>query len=36
MPEATLPFWAWLIGQDWAAISGVRYEAQGDSWEVPA
>jgi NAD(P)-dependent dehydrogenase (short-subunit alcohol dehydrogenase family) len=36
MPEVTLPFWAWLIGQDWAAISGGRYEAQGDSWEVPA
>jgi NAD(P)-dependent dehydrogenase (short-subunit alcohol dehydrogenase family) len=34
LPEVTLPFWAWLLGQDHAAISGQRYEAQAEQWEV--
>jgi len=35
-PEVTLPFWAWLLGQDHAAISGRRFQAQAELWEVPA
>ena len=34
LPEVTLPFWAWLLGQEGAAVSGRRFEAQGKSWEV--
>jgi NAD(P)-dependent dehydrogenase (short-subunit alcohol dehydrogenase family) len=33
-PEATLPFWAWLLGQDPLAVSGQRFEAQSEHWEV--
>jgi NAD(P)-dependent dehydrogenase (short-subunit alcohol dehydrogenase family) len=36
LPEATLPFWAWLFGQDPAAISGQRFQAQSELWLVPA
>ena len=36
LPEATLPFWAWLLGQDRLAVSGQRYEAQGQRWELAA
>ena len=36
LPEITLPFWAWLIKQDPHAISGMRYQAQGSLWEIPA
>jgi short-subunit dehydrogenase len=36
LPEVTLPFWAWLINQDPPAISGMRYQAQGTLWEIPA
>lgn len=35
LPEATLPFWAWLLGQDRLAVSGARFLAQGERWEVP-
>lgn len=34
LPEVTLPFWAWLLGQEHGAISGQRYEAQAEQWEV--
>lgn len=34
LPEATLPFWAWLLGQDPLSVSGQRYEAQSERWEV--
>lgn len=34
LPEVTLPFWAWLLGQEPRAVSGRRYEAQGEQWEV--
>ena len=34
LPEVTLPFWAWLFGQDRAAISGGRYQAQAEHWEA--
>ena len=36
LPDITLPFWAWLEGQDPARVSGQRFEAQGATWEVPA
>ncbi len=36
LPEVTLPFWAWLLGQVPAEISGERYQAQSDRWLVPA
>ena len=36
LPEVTLPFWAWLLGQDPMAVSGRRFRAQGETWEVAA
>lgn len=36
LPDVTLPFWAWLLGQDPVAVSGQRFSAQGERWEVPA
>jgi hypothetical protein len=36
LPDVTLPFWAWLLGQNPLAVSGQRYLAQGDTWEVAA
>ena len=36
LPEVTLPFWAWLLHQPPQSISGHRYRAQSDRWEVPA
>lgn len=36
LPEATLPFWAWLFEQPRAAVTGRRYEAQSDRWEAGA
>jgi NAD(P)-dependent dehydrogenase (short-subunit alcohol dehydrogenase family) len=33
LPDVTLPFWAWLLGQDRAAISGGRYHAQSENWQ---
>jgi NAD(P)-dependent dehydrogenase (short-subunit alcohol dehydrogenase family) len=36
LPEVTLPFWAWLLGQSSGAISGHRFRAQSDQWEVTA
>lgn len=35
LPEVTLPFWAWLLGQDPLQVSGARFEAQGERWELP-
>ncbi len=34
LPEATLPFWAWLLGQEPLAVSGQRFEAQAERWET--
>jgi len=34
LPEVTLPFWAWLLEQPRAAVTGRRYRAQADRWEV--
>lgn len=36
LPEVTLPFWAWLLSRPRALVSGQRYRAQDDRWEVPA
>lgn len=35
-PEVTLPFWAWLFGQERMAVSGRRYQAQAERWEAPS
>lgn len=34
LPDVTLPFWAWLLGQDRMAVSGGRYLAQAEHWEA--
>ncbi len=34
LPEVTLPFWAWLVHQPHETISGERFRAQADRWEV--
>jgi NAD(P)-dependent dehydrogenase (short-subunit alcohol dehydrogenase family) len=34
LPDVTLPFWAWLLGQDPLAVSGGRYKAQAEKWEL--
>jgi NAD(P)-dependent dehydrogenase (short-subunit alcohol dehydrogenase family) len=34
LPEVTLPFWAWLLGQEPLTVSGGRYKAQAEQWEV--
>lgn len=36
MPEVTVPFWAWLLGQDHMRITGGRYRAQSERWELAA
>lgn len=36
LPKATLPFWAWLLGQPPMLVTGHRYHAQSDLWEVAA
>ena len=34
LPDVTLPFWGWLLGQEREAINGQRYQAQSELWEV--
>jgi NAD(P)-dependent dehydrogenase (short-subunit alcohol dehydrogenase family) len=36
LPEVTLPFWAWLLGQEPATVSGRRFQAQAEHWLVAA
>lgn len=36
LPETTIPFWAWLLGQERAAVNGRRFQAQADAWEAAA
>jgi len=36
LPEVTIPFWAWLLGQRRDGISGRRYRAQDTKWEIAA
>lgn len=33
LPDITLPFWAWVLGQEPMSISGRRFQAQEDLWE---
>lgn len=35
-PDVTIPFWAWLLGQDPLDVSGRRFQAQAEHWEAPA
>lgn len=35
LPDATLPFWAWLLGQERSRISGQRFQAQAEHWLLP-
>jgi NAD(P)-dependent dehydrogenase (short-subunit alcohol dehydrogenase family) len=32
LPAVTIPFWAWLLGQEPATITGQRFQAQAESW----
>ena len=34
--EATLPFWAWPLAQPRMSVTGRRFEAQADRWQVAA
>ena len=34
LPEVTLPFWAWLLGQDGQDLTGQRFKAQADTWTL--
>ncbi len=34
LPEVTLPFWGWLLGQNPLAVTGQRFRAQAERWEV--
>lgn len=34
LPDATLPFWGWLFGQDPLAVTGQRFRAQAEQWEM--
>lgn len=36
LPDVTLPFWAWLLHQPKESVSGQRFRAQGERWEIPA
>ena len=36
LPGVTIPFWAWVLGQPRASVTGSRYEAQSNLWEVAA
>ena len=34
LPEVTLPFWGWLFGQNPLTLTGQRFRAQAEQWEV--
>lgn len=34
LPEITLPFWGWLLGQEPWPITGRRFQAQAERWET--
>jgi NAD(P)-dependent dehydrogenase (short-subunit alcohol dehydrogenase family) len=36
LPDVTLPFWAWLLGQSHGEITGHRFRAQSDHWRASA
>jgi NAD(P)-dependent dehydrogenase (short-subunit alcohol dehydrogenase family) len=35
-PDVTLPFWAWLFGQEPLDVSGTRFQAQSERWLISA
>jgi NAD(P)-dependent dehydrogenase (short-subunit alcohol dehydrogenase family) len=35
LPEITLPFWAWLFGQEPNDVTGRRFQAQAERWLSP-
>jgi NAD(P)-dependent dehydrogenase (short-subunit alcohol dehydrogenase family) len=35
-PEVTVPFWAWLLGRTPLEVTGGRFQAQAETWQVPA
>jgi NAD(P)-dependent dehydrogenase (short-subunit alcohol dehydrogenase family) len=34
LPDITIPFWAWLFAADHLTVSGGRYQAQAERWEI--
>ena len=34
LPDTTMPFWVWLFAADPMRVTGRRFEAQGDRWEM--
>ncbi|HTW54950.1 MAG TPA: SDR family oxidoreductase [Thermoplasmata archaeon] len=36
LPDVTVPFFAWLLHEDPRRLSGARFRAQAERWEVPA
>ncbi len=36
LPAVAMPFFAWLLSQEPLKVTGVRFQAQGSLWEVPA
>lgn len=34
LPDVTIPFWAWLLGQSPKDVSGQRFQAQAEQWVV--
>ena len=34
MPDITTPFWAWLFAADPQTVTGQRFQAQGERWEL--
>ena len=34
LPDTTLPFWVWLFASDPMGVTGQRFQAQGDRWEL--
>jgi NAD(P)-dependent dehydrogenase (short-subunit alcohol dehydrogenase family) len=34
LPEVTLPFWAWLLGQRPQDVNGQRFAAQAETWTL--
>lgn len=34
LPDVTIPFWAWLLGQPHSAVNGQRFQAQAEHWGI--
>ena len=34
--EVMMPIWGWLLGQEAEAVTGQRFQAQSELWQVPA